>query len=134
MEALKEQDGLLRFPQDIDLEDNTSCKRLPNRLRQRLSRSGFFRSKYIFLLLMSLILLKWHLKHLFPSFQYSLTLNYPNELFKSSEYRSLVAHRLSGAVQIPTITYDDMGALGQDERWDVFYDMGAYLEATFPRL
>lgn len=56
------------------------------------------------------------------------------ELFKLSVYRDLAAGRLSGAVKIPTITYDDMGVLGEDQRWDIFYAMADYLETVFPRL
>ncbi len=57
-----------------------------------------------------------------------------NSLFKSKEYRDLIAKRLSGAVQIPTITYDGMGRVGEDKRWDVFYEIESYLERTFPRM
>lgn len=40
--------------------------------------------------------------------------------------------RLQGAVQIPTESFDDMGLVGEDSRWDVFVDFHAYLEKTFP--
>lgn len=42
--------------------------------------------------------------------------------------------RLSGAVRIPTQSYDDLGKIGDDKRWDVMYDFAEYLEATFPRV
>ncbi|KAI0166918.1 carboxypeptidase S [Hypoxylon sp. FL1284] len=40
--------------------------------------------------------------------------------------------RMVGAVQIPTPTYDDLGPIGEDERWDVMFEFAAYLEKTFP--
>lgn len=40
--------------------------------------------------------------------------------------------RLSGAVQIPTQSYDDMGEVGADPRWDIFHSLGDYLEKSFP--
>ena len=40
--------------------------------------------------------------------------------------------RMQGAVQIPTESFDDMGKVGEDSRWDVFVDFHAYLEKTFP--
>ncbi|WVW85410.1 hypothetical protein I302_107448 [Kwoniella bestiolae CBS 10118] len=39
---------------------------------------------------------------------------------------------LSGAVQIPTETFDDMGEIGVDKRWDVFYRFADYLENAYP--
>jgi Gly-Xaa carboxypeptidase len=40
--------------------------------------------------------------------------------------------KLQGAVQIPTESFDDMGKVGNDSRWDIFVDFHAYLEETFP--
>ncbi|KAK4498733.1 hypothetical protein PRZ48_009243 [Zasmidium cellare] len=42
--------------------------------------------------------------------------------------------RLSGAVQIRTESYDDLGEVGEDPRWDAFYGFHEYLEATFPKI
>ena len=42
--------------------------------------------------------------------------------------------RMAGAIQIPTVSYDDLGPVGEDPRWDVHYDMAAYLKRTFPRV
>lgn len=42
--------------------------------------------------------------------------------------------RLAGAVQIPTESYDDLGKIGDDKRWDVFYPLHDYLKATFPAI
>jgi Gly-Xaa carboxypeptidase len=40
--------------------------------------------------------------------------------------------RVQGAVQIPTESFDDMGEVGEDERWDVFIPFQEYLKKTFP--
>ncbi|KAJ4366669.1 hypothetical protein N0V85_009199 [Neurospora sp. IMI 360204] len=40
--------------------------------------------------------------------------------------------RLSGAVHVKSESFDDLRAIGEDPRWDVFYDFAAYLEKTFP--
>jgi len=42
--------------------------------------------------------------------------------------------RLSGAVQIPTESYDDLGEIGEDKRWEALYPLHDYLKATFPRI
>jgi Gly-Xaa carboxypeptidase len=39
---------------------------------------------------------------------------------------------LQGAVKIPKESFDDMGQVGEDPRWNVFVDFHAYLEKTFP--
>lgn len=64
-----------------------------------------------------------------------------NEALKDSfDYLSTPAFekdsiaRLSGAVQIPTESYDDLGEIGKDKRWDAFYPLHDYLKATFPRI
>lgn len=40
--------------------------------------------------------------------------------------------RLQGAIQIPTESFDDMGKVGNDSRWDIFQDFHKYLEESFP--
>ena len=50
----------------------------------------------------------------------------------SQEFRNASIARLAGAVQIPSMSYDDLGAVGKDKRWDVFYDIAAYLEKSYP--
>ncbi|KAF8187111.1 hypothetical protein BJ912DRAFT_970122 [Pholiota molesta] len=42
------------------------------------------------------------------------------------------ANRLAGAVRIPTMSFDDMGPVDEDERWAPFEDMHNYLRNTFP--
>ncbi|QIW95442.1 hypothetical protein AMS68_000960 [Peltaster fructicola] len=55
--------------------------------------------------------------------------------FVSSEtFRNASVLRMSKAVQIATESFDDMGEIGQDKRWDVMYTFADYLEKTFPRV
>ncbi|KAH7082898.1 hypothetical protein BKA63DRAFT_501813 [Paraphoma chrysanthemicola] len=51
---------------------------------------------------------------------------------ESAAFKELAIERLSGAVKIPTQSYDDMGEIGSDTRWDVFYSFADYLAKTFP--
>jgi len=51
---------------------------------------------------------------------------------KSSRFHNESIERLSGAVKIPTESFDDMGPIGCDKRWEIFYDFAAYLKETFP--
>jgi len=50
----------------------------------------------------------------------------------SFENASIIRH--AGAVKIPTESFDNMGKIGEDKRWDIMYDFAQYLEATFPRM
>ncbi|KAF8849205.1 Gly-Xaa carboxypeptidase [Acephala macrosclerotiorum] len=69
-----------------------------------------------------------------PTKRQDITKANTNELFESPEFRDAIAQRLSGAVKIPTQTYDGMGRIGEDTRWEVFYGFAKYLEKTFPRV
>ena len=40
--------------------------------------------------------------------------------------------RMQGAVQIPTESFDDLGEVGEDKRWEVFIPWQEYLRETFP--
>lgn len=33
-----------------------------------------------------------------------------------------------------TVSYDCMGSVGEDERWDIFGELHDYLYTTFPRV
>jgi Gly-Xaa carboxypeptidase len=55
-----------------------------------------------------------------------------NDFLQSETFRNKSIARLSGAVQIPTETFDYMGKVGKDPRWDIFGLFAAYLEKTFP--
>lgn len=54
------------------------------------------------------------------------------EAFDSDEYHEASAKRLSGAVQIKTQSFDNLGPIGEDERWEAMYPFAEYLEKTFP--
>ncbi|KAL2156658.1 hypothetical protein VTH82DRAFT_1403 [Thermothelomyces myriococcoides] len=56
------------------------------------------------------------------------------EHITSSAFRNATIKRLSGAVQVKTESFDDLGAIGEDPRWDVFYSFYDYLKKTFPRI
>lgn len=53
-------------------------------------------------------------------------------LLRSPDFEQDSIERLSGAVRVPTQSFDDMGAIGEDKRWDVMYPFAAYLNKTFP--
>lgn len=67
-----------------------------------------------------------------PSTRPDITKHNVDSLFKSAEFRNLSVSRLAGAVQIPTQDFEDMGRLGEDPRWDTFYDLQKYFAKTFP--
>ncbi|KAL6712294.1 hypothetical protein ACN47E_000171 [Coniothyrium glycines] len=50
----------------------------------------------------------------------------------SDAFREVAITRLSQAVQVRTESFDDLGAIGEDARWDVFYSFADYLRKTFP--
>lgn len=52
----------------------------------------------------------------------------------SEDYRKESAARLTGAVQIATESFDDMGPVGDDKRWDIFQDFHDYLEKSYPKM
>lgn len=62
----------------------------------------------------------------------TLQLDEMDEFLKSSEFQNMSVRRLSEAVQIPTQSFDDMGLIGEDKRWEVFYAFESYLLKTFP--
>ena len=54
------------------------------------------------------------------------------EYVSGSEFRNATIKRISGAIQVKSESFDDLGPIGEDPRWDVFYDFSAYLVKTFP--
>lgn len=68
---------------------------------------------------------------LFPS-QSSAALDAMDEFLTSPQFFNASVGRLAGAVQIPSESFDGMGPVGEDSRWDVMYDLALYLERTFP--
>jgi hypothetical protein len=54
------------------------------------------------------------------------------EEISSNTFRRRAVNWHSGAVQIPTESYDDMKAVGEDPRWDAFQPFQDYLLSAFP--
>ncbi|KAF6818819.1 peptidase family M20/M25/M40 [Colletotrichum plurivorum] len=52
----------------------------------------------------------------------------------SPKFLNETVARLSGAVQIPTESFDDYGKVGEDGRWDKMFALSEYLAKTFPRV
>ncbi|KAI1390805.1 carboxypeptidase S [Hypoxylon trugodes] len=68
---------------------------------------------------------------LFPG-QGSPELSKMDEYIASSKFLNSTVGRMAGAIQIPTQSYDDLGPVGEDKRWEVMFKLAAYLEKTFP--
>lgn len=54
------------------------------------------------------------------------------DFISSPTFKNATIKRLSDAVKIKTETFDDLGEVGVDKRWEVFYTFADYLEKTFP--
>ncbi|KAI0034441.1 hypothetical protein K488DRAFT_77198 [Vararia minispora EC-137] len=52
--------------------------------------------------------------------------------YGTDEFKGKAIEWLSGAVQVPTESFDTMGAVGEDERWEVFGPFHEYLLQAFP--
>ncbi|KAL1884074.1 hypothetical protein Daus18300_000183 [Diaporthe australafricana] len=68
---------------------------------------------------------------LFPS-KGSSSLASMDEYLASSQFLNASTVRMTNAIQVNTQSYDNLGPVGEDERWDVFPPFAAYLEKTFP--
>lgn len=70
---------------------------------------------------------------LFPS-KSSKTLEHMDKFLSSPAFENATIARLSGAVRVPTQSFDDLGEIGEDKRWDVMYNFASYLKHTFPQV
>ncbi|KAF5375364.1 hypothetical protein D9615_008006 [Tricholomella constricta] len=52
--------------------------------------------------------------------------------FGTGKFKAKAIDWLGGAVRIPTESYDDMGPVGEDARWDAFAPFHNYLASAFP--
>ncbi|KAI0251446.1 carboxypeptidase S [Lactifluus subvellereus] len=52
--------------------------------------------------------------------------------YDQDEFTERAAEWLGGAVRIPTETYDEMGPIGVDERWEIFGQFHDHLAESFP--
>lgn len=57
-----------------------------------------------------------------------------DDFLASSDFEKESIERLSKAVQVKTQSFDDLGEIGDDKRWDVFYPFAEYLKKTFPKV
>ena len=56
------------------------------------------------------------------------------EIIGGEHFREKIAKLLSEAVRIPTEVGDDMGHVGDDVQWEVFYKFSTFLRENFPRV
>ncbi|KAL3469845.1 hypothetical protein BJX99DRAFT_264767 [Aspergillus californicus] len=57
-----------------------------------------------------------------------------SSLFSSPEALDLQVKRHQAIVRVPSVSYDDLGEVGQDERWEPFYQLYLVLEKTYPAI
>ncbi|KAK1763425.1 carboxypeptidase S [Phialemonium atrogriseum] len=69
---------------------------------------------------------------LFPGESGNEALKRSYDYISTDDFRNATVKRLSGAVRVKSESFDDLGAIGEDSRWDVMYDFSAYLKTTFP--
>jgi Gly-Xaa carboxypeptidase len=114
------------------------------------SKISYRRIIFIFILLafayLANIQPSFHIKWAQPTLNYTNHCIQPSPLFpqenprldasfdfiSSDSFKNATIARLSGAVKIKTETFDDLGEVGFDPRWEVFYNFHAYLKNTFP--
>ncbi|WYZ43272.1 hypothetical protein EsH8_VI_000971 [Colletotrichum jinshuiense] len=70
---------------------------------------------------------------LFPT-QKSAGLSQLDSYLDTPKFRNESIARLAGAVQIPTESYDNYGAVGEDDRWDKLFPLAEYFKKTFPKV
>lgn len=56
----------------------------------------------------------------------------PSFLFADKASVDKQVNRLSAAIDVPTVHYDDNGDVGEDKRWQPFYKFHDVLEDLFP--
>lgn len=54
------------------------------------------------------------------------------ETWDSEEFKEESIKRMTKAIEIPTMSFDDMGEVGEDERWGIFEKFHTFLEESFP--
>ncbi|KAJ5819299.1 hypothetical protein N7474_004890 [Penicillium riverlandense] len=54
------------------------------------------------------------------------------EKVESPEYHREIINKLSGMIRIPSESYDELGPIGEDKRWDIFYQMEDYIKSKYP--
>jgi Gly-Xaa carboxypeptidase len=51
---------------------------------------------------------------------------------ESPEYHKEIINKLSEIIRIPSESYDELGLIGKDDRWDIFYEVEDYIKAKYP--
>ncbi|KAL4889481.1 hypothetical protein BDV59DRAFT_210288 [Aspergillus ambiguus] len=51
---------------------------------------------------------------------------------ESSDYHHDIIQKLTRIIRIPSESYDELGLIGEDKRWDVFYQIEDYIKAHYP--
>ena len=52
----------------------------------------------------------------------------------SPEYHKEIINKLSEIIRIRSESYDDLGLIGEDHWWDVFYQIEDYIKAKYPKV
>jgi Gly-Xaa carboxypeptidase len=55
-------------------------------------------------------------------------------LFSSDEAREKQVKRHQAIVRVPSVSYDDLGKIGEDERWSPFYELFPVIQKLYPTL
>ncbi|CRG91227.1 hypothetical protein PISL3812_08275 [Talaromyces islandicus] len=58
--------------------------------------------------------------------------HYIRETVDSVEYQQQIIKKLSGIIQIPSESYDELGPIGEDDRWNIFFQVEGYLKKKYP--
>ncbi|KFY26679.1 hypothetical protein V493_03950 [Pseudogymnoascus sp. VKM F-4281 (FW-2241)] len=53
---------------------------------------------------------------------------------ESQEYHKEIISKLTEIIQIPSESYDDLGPIGEDNRWDIFYQIEDYINVKYSAL
>ncbi|OJD16423.1 hypothetical protein AJ78_03410 [Emergomyces pasteurianus Ep9510] len=53
---------------------------------------------------------------------------------ESPAYQKEIISKLTGIIQIPSESYDDLGVIGKDKRWEVFFKVENYIKAKYPNV
>jgi Gly-Xaa carboxypeptidase len=57
---------------------------------------------------------------------------YVREKVESVEYHGEIINKLSGIIRIPSESYDDLGPIGEDDRWNIFFQVEDYIKTCYP--
>ena len=55
-------------------------------------------------------------------------------LFSTDEALERQVERHQAIVRVPSVSYDNLGEIGEDPRWNIFYELLPTLEASYPTM